>query len=119
VRSPAAQPHSHRLGTFWGNYFAAYHSAFGRGTVYPGESYVVLWSLCVEEHFYLLWPGFLAVMKRLRTRVLVAAGVCLALAGLRYLTRVLDSQHVEGLQQLSAASSSMARCDPQPRSTSS
>jgi peptidoglycan/LPS O-acetylase OafA/YrhL len=42
------------------------------------RSYVVLWSLAVEEHFYLIWPG---VVRRLATRTLMAcaAGVLILL----------------------------------------
>jgi peptidoglycan/LPS O-acetylase OafA/YrhL len=47
-------------------------------------SYTVLWSLAVEEHFYLLWP---AVVKRVATKhLLLIAGFLLVLSPfLRYL----------------------------------
>ena len=73
-------------GSFWSNYFLAYG---GRLSGYPvasaGVAFTVYWSLCVEEHFYLLWPLFLTLVRRRRTRLGVAYGVCLTLPFLRAL----------------------------------
>jgi peptidoglycan/LPS O-acetylase OafA/YrhL len=44
-----------------------------------GLAYVVTWSLCVEEHFYLLWPSALRWIRRPGTRLWVAGLVCLLL----------------------------------------
>jgi peptidoglycan/LPS O-acetylase OafA/YrhL len=73
-------------GSFWSNYFLAYG---GRITGHPvasaGHAFTVYWSLCVEEHFYLLWPLFLTLVRNRRRRLLVAVGVCLTLPWLRAL----------------------------------
>ena len=45
------------------------------GTWYEGH----YWSLAVEEHFYIFWPGVLALMGR-RRAAWVAASVCLLVA---------------------------------------
>lgn len=66
--------------TFWGNYAIAYLDA-GRSA----NAYGVFWSLCVEEHFYLLWPLFLLLVKSLRGRVAAAVAVGVLLALLRHL----------------------------------
>jgi peptidoglycan/LPS O-acetylase OafA/YrhL len=87
--------------TFWGNYFAAYHEVFGKGAVFPGSAYAVLWSLCVEEHFYLLWPSFLALVKSPRLRISVAVTVCLAMAIGRFIAQSGQAAHVENIPQLS------------------
>jgi peptidoglycan/LPS O-acetylase OafA/YrhL len=65
--------------SFWGNYAIAYLGAA------PAGAYDVFWSLCVEEHFYLLWPLFLMLAKSLRIRVAVAVAVGALLAVLRYI----------------------------------
>jgi len=51
-------------------------------------AYVPLWSLAVEEHFYLLWP---AVVHRFRTRTItvIAAALCIVEPILRGLSRSL------------------------------
>jgi peptidoglycan/LPS O-acetylase OafA/YrhL len=41
------------------------------------------WSLAVEEHFYLLWPGLLVLLGIKRTRLLVVP-LCVAIAAWRY-----------------------------------
>jgi peptidoglycan/LPS O-acetylase OafA/YrhL len=78
-------------GTFWANYLLAYgprwlEHAFAHGR----DAYAVYWSLCVEEHFYLLWPFFLFLCKGLRARVAVSAVVCLLLSIIRHLAIGLD-----------------------------
>lgn len=64
--------------TFWWNYYGTY--------VHPievGQGFVVTWSLCVEEHFYLLWPATLLLVKKPRARVFVALLVCVGVLVLR------------------------------------
>jgi len=46
--------------------------------------YGVLWSLAVEEHFYLLWPGAVRSLSRRRVAV-VAATICILCPSLRAL----------------------------------
>jgi len=73
-------------GTFWANYIISYGPRWaGHHVLLPREAYSVFWSLCVEEHFYLLWPMFLCLVKRTRVRVAVSLAVCLTLPVLRHL----------------------------------
>lgn len=73
-------------GTFWGNYFAAYlQGSFSTRVYNPGDAYLVFWSLCVEEHFYLLWPLALFFIKRQRSRLVLGLAVCLLLPLLRFI----------------------------------
>ena len=77
--------------TFWANYLLSYGSRWLGHAFVPGmEAYAVTWSLCVEEHFYLLWPAFLFLCKGLRGRVVVSAAVCLLLPIARHLAIGLD-----------------------------
>ncbi len=72
--------------TFWANYAIAYGPRwFGSSVVRPGGAFEVFWSLCVEEHFYLLWPLFLLLVRGTRARVLAGVLVGTALPILRYL----------------------------------
>ena len=72
-------------GTFLTNYHVAYGARWwGPAMHRPGGAFEVFWSLCVEEHFYLLWPLFLLVVKSTRARISVSIGVCVVLAGLRH-----------------------------------
>jgi peptidoglycan/LPS O-acetylase OafA/YrhL len=73
-------------GTFWANYFMSYGPRWtGHAVFLPREAYAVYWSLCVEEHFYLLWPIFLCLVKRTSARVAVSLVLCLTLPVLRHL----------------------------------
>ena len=71
--------------TFWGNYYMSYFP-----DVRPGTAFQVYWSLCVEEHFYLLWPLALVLVRSLRRRLLLAVLVCLAMLALRAVVRAWD-----------------------------
>ena len=53
--------------TFWGNYVELVAGWLHRPVGGPGRAYHVYWSLCVEEHFYLLWPLLLSSVKARRT----------------------------------------------------
>lgn len=81
------------FGTFWANYAIAYwHQLGAAGAEMPAGAYWVFWSLCVEEHFYLLWPLFLLLAKDVRARVAVAVAVCLLVALARYSALTLGWQ---------------------------
>ncbi|HXP84767.1 MAG TPA: acyltransferase [Bryobacteraceae bacterium] len=56
----------------------------------------VLWSLAVEEHFYLLWPGLVRLMSR-RTLAIVAAAIVLGTPVLRGLaaSRGVPVEHIQ------------------------
>lgn len=78
----ASVPPLHALwsfATFTSNYYLHYVEEVRAGT-----AYLVYWSLCVEEHFYLVWPFALVLLKRRRDRILVALAVCVALPLLRW-----------------------------------
>ena len=72
---------------FWGNYFAAYATRYVHATS-PGPAFGVFWSLCVEEHFYLLWPLALRALRAPRARVALVAGLCVALPVVRFVVLV-------------------------------
>jgi peptidoglycan/LPS O-acetylase OafA/YrhL len=66
--------------TFWWNYYGTYVRP-----VEVGQGLVIVWSLCVEEHFYLLWPATLLCVKSPRARAAVAAAACFGALALRLL----------------------------------
>jgi peptidoglycan/LPS O-acetylase OafA/YrhL len=68
---------------FLGNYFEAQVASI-RGAVFPGNALLVFWSLCVEEHFYLLWPFTLTVVRSSTARAAVALAFCALLPALRF-----------------------------------
>lgn len=76
--------------TFWGNYLIGYWQDFSIKTTHPGNAYLVYWSLCVEEHFYLLWPILLWVIKPRRMRISLALAACVLLCGMRAVARAED-----------------------------
>ena len=75
----AIYPHSIRYVLLSLVYFANFANALGQPVAYP-----VLWSLSVEEHFYLIWPTLVKVFSR-RWTFLAGAAVCLATPILRAL----------------------------------
>jgi len=82
------RPRSFVLLSFF--FLANMGSFFGIAT-----SYGVLWSLAVEEHFYLLWPSFVRVLS-IRTLEYCAAGIaCLVpiLRGLSFFLGRTDGIH--------------------------
>jgi|JI10StandDraft_1071094.scaffolds.fasta_scaffold25631_8 peptidoglycan/LPS O-acetylase OafA/YrhL len=58
--------------TYWSNYFFIHFEARN-----PAPALLLFWSLCVEEHFYLLWPFFLRVVRRPAARIGLGLGLCL------------------------------------------
>lgn len=69
-------------------YFANYYSIyFDTGSSIPSGT-GILWSLAVEEHFYIVYPGLFALLlaSRLETRrmAIVFAGMCVAVLAWRY-----------------------------------
>ncbi len=87
--------------TFWNNYVWSFAAWMHRHLVDPGEAYYVYWSLCVEEHFYLLWPLFLTFVKKRNTRVAVALGLCVVMMASRYWAIATHSQVHAAVQTLS------------------
>jgi peptidoglycan/LPS O-acetylase OafA/YrhL len=84
------------LATFWSNYFYRYHPL-----LWPPPAFSPYWSLCVEEHFYLLWPLFLTVVRRPRYRLALALGLCLLLAITRWLSATLGLDPIGAIHMLS------------------
>jgi peptidoglycan/LPS O-acetylase OafA/YrhL len=74
AEAPGALP---SILTFWWNYYPH--------PVEVGQALVIVWSLCVEEHFYLLWPATLLCIKSPRARLALAAAACLGVPVLRLL----------------------------------
>lgn len=69
--------------------------------MFPGNAFLVFWSLCVEEHFYLLWPMILRAAPRPAARVGFALAVCLALPVLRYVALASGSVQPASLHLVS------------------
>ncbi len=44
--------------------------------VRAGMAFIICWSLCVEEHFYLFWPWVLTHLRSKRSRLAVALALC-------------------------------------------
>lgn len=66
--------------TLWWNYYFNYVQP-----VDIGQGLVIVWSLCVEEHFYLLWPATLMLVKHPRARMAIVVAACLGIPVLRLL----------------------------------
>jgi peptidoglycan/LPS O-acetylase OafA/YrhL len=49
-----------------------------------GLAYIVNWSLCVEEHFYLFWPATLLLLRSRPARVIFGLTVCTLVPLLRF-----------------------------------
>lgn len=73
--------------TFLSNYFPISHMPIG------------LWSLAVEEHFYLGFPLLLALLVR-RFSFAGCAAVCLALCGVVLMIRLWEIRHVADLNDI-------------------
>jgi peptidoglycan/LPS O-acetylase OafA/YrhL len=84
------------LATYWSNYFYAYGPQ-----ALPPPALAVFWSLCVEEHFYLLWPAVLLAVRRARTRLLAAASVCAVLPLARHYAALVHPDPDVGVRFLS------------------
>lgn len=59
------------------------------------------WSLCVEEHFYLLWPTVLTLVRAPRLRVVVGAMVCAVLPCVRALAHLQLTEGWKAVHMLS------------------
>jgi peptidoglycan/LPS O-acetylase OafA/YrhL len=71
---------------FFSNYYLAYVKYFN-----PGDAFFVYWSLCVEEHFYLLWPTFLRLVRSTTARTTAALAACGAVLLLRWIVAAEDA----------------------------
>ncbi len=71
---------------------------------YPASSFALLWSVSIEEQFYLLWPW---LTKRFAGRLTALAGMMLALA---WGTRVLTA--AGGVEHPGVWCNTLARLDP-------
>lgn len=49
-----------------------------------GFAYIVNWSLCVEEHFYLFWPATLLLLRSRSARVIAGIAICILVFVLRF-----------------------------------
>lgn len=66
-----------------------------------GLAYIVNWSLCVEEHFYLFWPATLLLLRSNRARVIFGVAVCLLVPLLRFdAIGLLPPERVHSLSHL-------------------
>jgi peptidoglycan/LPS O-acetylase OafA/YrhL len=84
---------------FLGNYYGAYGWHLHGPRVDLGSAVSVTWSLCVEEHFYLIWPLLFRALPRARLAVCLA--VCLAAPMVRHL---VSAQRLDTVVALHIAS---------------
>ena len=82
------------LFAYWSNYFFSFFTAAN-----PAPALLLFWSLCVEEHFYLLWPFLLLAVKSSRTRLIMGLLLCGFFPLLR-LTSPLGTGAVQTLSHL-------------------
>ncbi len=94
-----AMPGGHLMGYLLlsGNWASAYWG-------YPASSFALLWSVSIEEQFYLLWPW---LTKRFAGRLTALAAMMLALA---WGTRVLTA--AGGVEHPGVWCNTLARLDP-------
>jgi peptidoglycan/LPS O-acetylase OafA/YrhL len=76
---------------FLGNYWGPYAWRLWRPVAQVGPAVGVTWSLCVEEHFYLLWPMLLRAFPRARLHL--ALSTCVLVLGVRYVVAAVRLDH--------------------------
>lgn len=76
---------------FLGNYWGPYAWRLWRPVAQVGPAVGVTWSLCVEEHFYLLWPMLLRAFPRARLHL--ALSTCVLVLGVRYVVAAARLDH--------------------------
>lgn len=69
--------------------FSPYYLFFGQNYFEKLPFFLVSWSLCVEEHFYLGLPLFLVIFKGLRLPISALPMLCISLAALSPALRLL------------------------------
>lgn len=92
-------------------YFANYfHIFFGWGDQTVEQPLSIMWSLAVEEHFYIVFP-FLVLLLRQRLRLLlgVLVGVCVAAVAWRYV--VVLSIGIDQLNTIRTSEATDTRID--------
>jgi peptidoglycan/LPS O-acetylase OafA/YrhL len=86
---------------FLGNYHGIYGPSLPWFAIYPGHAYSVTWSLCVEEHFYLLWPLFLYFTTEEKHRLRCAFVACGLVMIARFVSMTLGLEPHRALHVLS------------------